>query len=223
MEDRIRISEAAHAGQAIYTPLMLKAYDISVLGFNNHLIWRCPTRILVDHYNSHVSSNHLDVGVGSGYMLDHCRFPTPSPRLVLMDLNNNCLEMTARRVSRYRPNAVRCNVLEPISFDGEPFDSIGFNYVLHCLPGAIPEKEVAFDHLRGFLRSGGVIFGSTILSQGVERGYLARKTMDLFNSMRSFSNAHDSLADLRRALEDRFRDVSIRTVGCVALFSGRAP
>ena len=46
-------------------------------------------------YQEHISLNHLEVGVGTGYFLQHCRFKG-TPRIALMDLNQNCLDMTAR-------------------------------------------------------------------------------------------------------------------------------
>ncbi|UQA56169.1 class I SAM-dependent methyltransferase [Polyangium aurulentum] len=223
MHDDIRMNDDVRAGQAVYTPLKLKLYDLYVLGINNRFFWHCPTRTLLDHYNRHVSANHLDVGVGSGYFLDHCRFPEASPRLVLMDLSPHSLEATARRVARHRPRTIRSNVLEPVAFDGEPFDSIGMSYLLHCVPGSIREKAVAFDHLGKLLKPGGKLFGATLLSGGVERTFAARKVMDLFNAKGVFHNDRDTLDDLERALGERFRDVSIRTVGSAALFAATMP
>jgi hypothetical protein len=46
--------------------------------------------------------------------------------------------------------------------------------------------------------------------------------MSLYNRRRIFSNEQDDVAGLRRALEQRFREVSVVVVGCAALFSGRA-
>lgn len=212
-----------YAGQSLYTPLVLRLYDLVALGFNTNVIWRCPTREVQAHYNRHVSNNHLDVGVGSGYFLDRCRFPSASPRLVLMDLNQNSLQVAAERVRRYRPEMVRGNVLEPIPYDGEPFDSIGVCFLLHCLRGSIPEKAVVFDHLRDVLRPGGVIFGATVLAEGVEVKLGARWMMEHFNRRGAFSNRQDSLTDLYRALDRRFSDVSLRTHGCAAIFAARSP
>jgi hypothetical protein len=68
--------------------------------------------------------------------------------------------------------------------------------LLHCVPGSIAEKAVAFDNLRLHLKPGGVIFGSTILSIGVDRNSLASKTMALFNARGIFHNDKDSVAGL---------------------------
>jgi ubiquinone/menaquinone biosynthesis C-methylase UbiE len=213
--------ERVRAGQAVYSRRVLALYDWFVLGFSNRFVWRCPTAKLVRLYDANVSANHLDIGVGTGYFLDRCRFPSPRPRLVLMDLNPNCLAATAHRVRRFAPETVVANVLDPIAYRGEPFDSIGLNFVLHCLPGTIPAKSAVFDHLLPLLKPGGVVFGSTLLGVRVRSGFLARRLSRMYNRRGIFSNGEDSRADLETALAARFRDVTIDTVGCAALFTAR--
>ncbi|HEX9289487.1 MAG TPA: class I SAM-dependent methyltransferase [Anaeromyxobacteraceae bacterium] len=210
------------AGAAVYARPVLAIYDAFVLGVSNAFVWRCPTRELLAHYDAHVSASHLDVGVGSGYYLDRCRFPSAAPRLALADLNENSLHATAHRVRRYRPRAYRLDVLSPFDLPEAPFASIGLCYLLHCVPGSFPAKGIAFDHLRPLLAQGGVLFGATLLGAGVERSWLARGTAALYNRARIFSNDRDSLAGLEAALSSRFSRIELRTVGSVALFSARA-
>jgi hypothetical protein len=45
--------------------------------------------------------------------------------------------------------------------------------------------------------------------------------MDTYNTRGIFSNRYDDLDGLKRALNQRFREVSVEVVGCAALFSGR--
>ena len=78
--------QAVHRGQSAYNPLTLAVYDLWVHGLSNHLAWKCPTRELVQWNNRHITANHLDVGVGSGFLLDRASFSTDRPRIVLMDL-----------------------------------------------------------------------------------------------------------------------------------------
>jgi hypothetical protein len=184
------------------------------------LLWKCPTPRLLDLYNAHVTANHLEVGVGTGYFLDRCRFPA-RPRLVLVDLNRNCLEAASRRVRRYSPRTVRGSVLEPIPYDGEPFTSAGLNYVLHCLPGDLKSKARVFDHIRALLAPSGVVFGATLLARGVRAGFLARRLMRLYNACGFFGNADDSPDDLREALASRFTSSQVEVVGCAGLFVAR--
>jgi SAM-dependent methyltransferase len=213
--------EEVAAGQAIYTPKILSIYDLFVLGLSNRLIWRCPTPRQLGQYDRLVSGNHLDVGVGTGYFLDRCMFPSETPRVALMDLNQNSLDFAAQRLARYKPETYVRNVLAEIPFDGEKFDSVGVNYLLHCLPGDMTAKARCFDNLLPLMKPGAVLFGATLLQDGVERNAAARALMNFYNSKGVFSNKRDSLGALALELEKRFSDVSIEVVGCGALFSGR--
>lgn len=216
--------EQVAAGHAFYTRRSLALYDLAILGYFSRVVWRCPARRVVAHYDSHVSANHLDVGVGTGYFLDHCRFPVTAapPRVALLDLSTNCLDVASRRIAHLRPEVIVANVLEPIAYDGPPFDSVGLNYVLHCLPGDIGSKAVAIDHLLRLANPGASVFGATLLHDGVHRNWLARQVMARNNTNGIFSNAEDSLDGLRSALAARLSDVSVAVVGCVGIFAGRA-
>src|SRR5579859_7956477 len=180
-------ADAEQAGAAVYNKGVLSVYDVLVLGISNRLAWRCPSQRILDFYNRNISANHLDIGVGTGYFLDKCQFPSTTPRLALLDLNPNSLAASTRRLSRYQPVAYLGSVLDPISV-GESFDSIGLNYLLHCLPGAMRDKAVVFQHAKAVLKPGGVVFGTTILGQGVQRNVLAKALMATYNRRRIFSN-----------------------------------
>ncbi len=86
----------AKPGQAIYTRPFLTLYDLSMLGFFCSYIWICPSRHILGLYDQYVSANHLDIGVGTGYFLDHCKIPAANPRIALMDLNPNSLEIVQK-------------------------------------------------------------------------------------------------------------------------------
>ena len=212
----------AEAGAAIYTRQTLSAYDFVVLKISNTLAWKCPSALILNFYNQHITSNHLDVGVGTGYFLDKCHFPAGvTPKIHLLDLNPHSLEATAQRLQRYQPTTQRANVLEPLELDAK-FDSIALNYLLHCLPGTMRSKGVVFDHLKPLLNPGGVIFGTTILGAAtpdIQANALARTLMRLYNSRGVFSNAQDNLSDLEDPLKANFCEISTRVVGCVAFFS----
>lgn len=216
-------------GQAVYSRRVLAVYDLVVLGISNRFIWRCPTKRLLAMYDQHVSANHLDVGVGTGYFLDRCTFPlkgTEPPRISLFDLNRNSLSYTANRIARYGPTTHHGNVLEPIALDEngsehEKYDSVAMNYLLHCLPGTMATKSVAFDHLRSHMNPAAVLFGATVLPPASAGNLLASQLMGVYNRRGIFSNQQDDLDSLREQLSMRFTDVSITVVGCVALFAAR--
>ncbi len=210
-----------YAGQAVYSTRTLRAYDFVVLGVSNRFIWKCPTARLLAHYDAHVTANHADAGVGTGFFLDRCRFPSPNPRIALIDLNQNTLDFASRRIARYRPHVYRRNVLEPLRIDAPKFDSVALNYLLHCLPGSIASKTVVVDHMRAAMNPGAVLFGSTLLQGGVQRSPFAKRLMNVYNERGIFSNELDDLDGLTAELHKRFADVSLEVVGCAALFACR--
>src|SRR4030042_4934822 len=209
------------SGQSLYTRLFLSVYDWLALGLHCRFLWNCPSNRMLDLYKQNITANHLDVGVGTGYFLDRCKFPTANPRLALMDLNPDCLERAAKRVARYNPAKYRRNVLEPISIDIQKFDSIGMMNLLHCLPGDIRSKGVVFEKLRSLLNDGGVIFGSTILYRGVERSPLATCMLKLSNRLGFMTNLNDDPEGLKKVLGQHFSQSWLKVIGCVALFWGR--
>ncbi len=214
------------AGQRIYTSPVLSMYDLIVLQFSNTHLWRCPTAEQLAHYNAHISAHHLDCGVGTGYYLQHCLFPTTSsPKITLLDLNPNCLETAAKRIAQYNPACVQADLFQALPLT-ELYQSIGLGYVLHCLPGDMAVKTQVLANLKQHLAPGGVLFGSTILGSttpGVEQGWLARKVAGLYNAKGVFSNAKDDLEGLTGALDAHFGEVELRLVGSVALFAVREP
>jgi ubiquinone/menaquinone biosynthesis C-methylase UbiE len=213
-------SEAVAAGHAFYTRRSLKVYDAAILGFFSRTAWRCPAARIQLHFNQHVTANHLDVGVGTGYFLDHCRFPSAQPRVGLLDVSDACLERASARIARYKPEVHHASVFEPLDLGVPSFASVSLNYVLHCLPGTLTEKGVAFEHLAGVLEPGATVFGATLLSGGVRRNWYARQIMARNNRVGIFSNAEDDLDGLNAMLAGHLDNVSVETVGCVALFSG---
>jgi hypothetical protein len=209
--------EAIAKAHAIYTPLMLSLYDVLVHGLSNRLAWRCPTRLLLDLYRRHLSADHLEAGVGTGFFLDRAG-PPRFNRLALADINRHCLDRARRRLVRFKPALYEVNLLAPIKIDAPPFSSVGLTYVLHCLPGRMSEKLVAVDHLRPLMMEGGVLFGATILGRGITPNRAARALLDLYNAKGVFNNREDDLASLSDGLRQRFDQVEIEMAGCVALF-----
>jgi ubiquinone/menaquinone biosynthesis C-methylase UbiE len=209
------------AGHAFYTKRSLAVYDVAILGLFCRMAWRCPARRIVAHYDQHVSGSHLDIGVGTGYFLDHCTFPTATPRVALLDPNPNCLEVASRRLERFSPEMVQADILQPVAYSGDRFDSFGMNFLLHCLPGDFTTKAAVFEHVRPLANTGATVFGATLLHDGVQRNWFARSVMARNNKHRIFSNASDSLDGLRNMLESHLSSVTVDVAGCVGIFAGR--
>jgi SAM-dependent methyltransferase len=216
------VPPAAAAGAAVYSRFVLALYDLEVLGLELPLVFGCPARRILELYDRHASDRHLDVGVGTGYFLDRCRFPVERPEVHLLDLNPNCLERTARRIRRYRPVTHRRNVLEPVDGELPRFGSIGVSNLLHCLPGTMLEKGKVLANLAALLRDGGVLFGATVLGEGVDGvGALYRAANRAYNRRAIFCNLRDNAEDLHGVLATSFDAHSLEVVGALALFTGR--
>ncbi len=211
---------AIAAAHAVYTPFMLSFYDRLVHGFSNRIAWRCPTERILDLYRNNLSSRHIEAGVGTGFFIDRAN-PGAFDQLTLLDINRHCLARSARRLARYQPLLCEASLLAPIAIDLDPVHSIGLTYVLHCLPGPMPTKLKAVDHLRALISEHAVLFGATILGRGMEPNAAARSLLRLYNAKGVFNNLDDDLAALTQGLKRRFDSVEIETSGCVALFRAR--
>ena len=207
-----------------YTKFGLHLYDPLIVNLVAPHVWGCTPDMLVDHYRGHVTSNHADIGVGTGYFLDRCGFESPNPRLALIDLQPNCLAYTARRLSRYRPDTYVRDVLRPIGdIDGGPFDSITLGGIIHCLPGDLTQKSRVFDSIAPLTHARTRIFGYTLVYDGVPDRMRRALVHPLLNGLRVIDNRNDHLSDLRRELRARFIDCNVELIGCMALFSATVP
>lgn len=221
--------DAVRRGAGIYNKRVLGFYDLLVVRLSNSLAWRCPSERMLRQYDRLISSNHLDVGPGTGWYLANTQLPEDS-EITLMDLNDNSMQHTSARLAtqfdahaRPAPRTVTHNVLEPIPSSVGTFDSIGVNYLFHCVPGAWEDKGVAFAHLADRLNDDGVLFGSTILGEGIEHNLAGRSLMTLYNRLGIFHNRDDDAGGLRAALERSFREVTVATTGTVAMFAAQGP
>lgn len=82
-------------------------------------------------------------------------------------------------------------------------------------------KAVVFESLRRCVNTGGVLFGTTILNQGVPQGRRAQRFTQTYNAKGIFGNADDSLSDVEDVLKEQFRSYTLHIKECVAFFRGR--
>ena len=147
------------AGHSVYTRGFLRIYDPLVLGFFGPVIWRCPTGKLVAQYRALLGDSHLDVGPGTGYLLEAAQ---ATGSITLLDPNPNVLEHCVRRLAHLEPTAVQADIIQPLPDIGR-FESVALNYVLHCLPSDGNHKAAAVVNAASVLHDEGVLFGATIL------------------------------------------------------------
>ena len=214
-------NDPAYAGQRDYNAVLLKLYDPLVVGHIGRIVWHVPTGSLEERYRRNIRNNHLDVGPGTGYFLDHSGLPAGS-RITIVDPNTNVLRHVARRLHRFDVTAVEADVLKPLQVGG-PFDSAALHLVIHCLPGPMDRKAPAVANIAAVLAPTGVLFGATVLGRAANHGWLGRRFLDVFNRQRGFDNLEDTEAGLRGILEASFEQVEIEIIGTVAVFSAMGP
>ncbi|GAA3722969.1 ubiquinone/menaquinone biosynthesis C-methylase UbiE [Spinactinospora alkalitolerans] len=198
---------------------MAALYDLAIVHGTYWAWWGCRWPIIADLYGQNVRSRHLELAPGTGYFLNRVAFPTESPELSLLDLHEGPLQVSARRLARYRPTTYTGDVFDPLPLPENSVDSVGCGMMLHCLPGdGIPAKAVVFDHVARVLTPGGRFFGSTVLTKDVPMSWFGRQGLRLVNSKGVFHNLHDSALDLRTELEARFDDVKFVIRGSVGLW-----
>lgn len=215
-------AEEVRRGTAVYSRRVLGFYDLLVVHLSNTFVWRCHRSRIAGLYDRHMGARHLDVGPGTGWYLANTRLP-PGADVTLMDLNTNSLASARARLAGSTPHTVVADVLEPLPDEIGPFDSIGANYLFHCLPGCWADKGVAFGHLAEKLVPEGVLFGATVLGRGVRHNAAGRKLMAAYNDRGIFHNREDDAEGLEQALGQHFADVTTNVIGAVALFRARAP
>lgn len=224
--DRPRLDNEAHRGSRIYGKAVLWGYDAVVLGFSNHVAWRCPTRSMLETYQELVSHRHLDVGVGTGWYLSRTELPAGT-EVTLLDLHPQALENAGARIEEASQDIhverVVANALESSPFEPGSFDSISTNYLLHCVPGGWERKGAIFQNLATALSDKGVLFGATILGKGVRHNLPGRALMALYNRTGIFDNREDDAAGLERALRASFTDVQLEASGTVIRFRATHP
>lgn len=215
---------AVAAGAAVYSPWLLRSYDIFVHAISTRLIFRCSPNRLQALYHQHAGARHLDVGVGTGKFLDGARWPVPQPQITLADLNQNSLAYAARRIARYAPKTMTANVLEGVDLPPASLDSVAVMHLLHCVPGSLDGvKGAAFAKLAPLLADGGALFGSTICGSGVRHTPWSRGLCGVYYRKGVFHCQDDSPAGLEAALRRAFEDVKVEVHGVVALFVARKP
>jgi ubiquinone/menaquinone biosynthesis C-methylase UbiE len=215
------VDQAVLDGQAAYHKRALTFYDLVVFRGSAPLFWRCPPENFQRMYTTSIGAKHLEIGVGTGYLLERTRFPVSDPTITLVDLNPSTLDFTANRLAQYRTTKILANALDPLPVPEDSHDSAALSFLLHCIPGSLREKGVAIRHAAAAVRPGGVVFGSTILSSGVPVTRAGRWLMNNLNGKGIFHNDADSLEDLSDQLKQTFDDFDLVVRGCVALFLAR--
>ncbi|MGL6342322.1 MAG: hypothetical protein ACRC80_24640 [Waterburya sp.] len=60
-------------------------------------------------------------------------------------------------------------------------------------PFLLHKYAIAFDHLKALINPDAVLFGSTLLQEGVQKNWFAQRLMNTYNKQGIFSNQQDNL------------------------------
>ena len=211
-------------GAAAYSKLVLFFYDFFVLRFMSSIFWRCSTaRVTLPFFKANIRRTHLDIGVGTGWFLQHSPLASDAP-ITLCDLNPNCLEVTKERLGRPDLDCLNLDILEPLPESLGSFDSISLMFLLHCLPPPQERKCQVLRTLKHHLKHDGILFGCTVLgpSSG-DQTRLSKFALRRINSKGRMGNLGDTKELFIETLEKNYSHVESRVVGSMLLFSAREP
>ncbi|KAL7932540.1 S-adenosyl-L-methionine-dependent methyltransferase [Trichoderma chlorosporum] len=221
---------AQNAGSRVYTPIMLRLYDLVVLTISNNFAWKCSTdKVQLPLFKSALGIKHLDVGVGSGYFpANAVNTTTPCREITLVDLNPNTMDLAAARITSaqrsIKVNSVVADATEPLPLPpGQKFDSVSIFYFLHCIAGPPEKKNKVFDMLRDHVADDGVLIGTTILGEERPMNWFAKRLMKFYNEKGIFDNWNDSRSVFEDGLRRNFDEVHVQIIGRVMMFTARNP
>lgn len=225
-----------------YTPLLLYLYDKIVLYFNMGYAWKCSTpKSLFPLFSENFSSNHLDIGVATGYFPATALGSFVDKRqrkqqyLTLVDLDANSLHVATHRVMSRAPDTeVTCIQADataptPDVLREKRFKSISMMNILHCIPRPTSTKAAALRNYAPLLDDDGVFFGSTVLgydcevAKKLDRSWFCYFYMMFINWYGHFDNWEDGTEVVHDALREVFEEVDTWIVGSILLFKARKP
>lgn len=224
-------------GAAVYTPWLLYLYDFLVLFVTNSFAWKCSTsKVMLPLFQSTLSENHVDIGVGTGY------FPAQAiqsgcscKKMTLIDLNPSALAAAKGRVSaavaaavppkHLQVNTIVADATEPLPIpeSQDNFTSMTMFYLIHCIPGPPQNKVRVFDVARRHLAEDGVLAGATVLGRSRPMNWLAWILMNTHNRSGIFHNWDDTAKVFEEGLRSNFDEVETWIVGRSFLFRARKP
>ena len=139
---------------------LLKNYDYFVNNVNCKYVWKCNEKNIHKMYKKNITKNHIEIGPGTGYFLKNYNFDN----LTLIDVNDDILQNSYDNLSK---NAKNLNIINHDLFlknnklNNINFESVGINYVLHCVPNTLDDslKNLIYNLDSHNYK----IFGSTII------------------------------------------------------------
>ena len=200
----------------------LKHYDKIVNRINCLYVWKCSENYIINHYRNNISSYHLEIGPGTGYFLkkENLRKNFSIQQLTLLDVNENILNYSKQNLKNdydHKIITVHQDVFSKKINKNIKFNSVGINYVLHCIPGTL---ENNIDTLINNLGSSNYnLFGSTLICDPLHMNPIAEYELILLNNLGIFNNSNDTYEQFIEYLNNNKIKHNILKIGYVAIFN----
>ena len=190
-------------------------YDIIVNDVNCRYVWKCEKNHIFNLYKQNISKNHLEIGPGTGYFLKNYSFSN----LTLMDVNEDTLSFSKNQL---KAQSKKIQNFHHDIFKQKKYvkdiDSVGVNYVLHCVDGKLEDK---LDRLAKNLITDRdvIIFGASIIQKEQEKNKITEAELYFLNQMNIFHNQYDYASNAIRYFEKNKIKYNYNVIGNVFLFS----
>ena len=197
----------------------IQKYDKFVNEINCEKVWKCSRKHIINNYNSNINYNHLEIGPGTGMFLKKENLNVNLNKLTLVDINNKILNHSRHNLDSEHSN-INSLVYDLFSYEipsNIEFNSVGINYVLHCVPGNLQTK---LDKLIGNLGNNKYnLFGASVICDPLHMNPIAEYELMFLNAVGIFYNNNDTYEELNEYLNNKNYNFSLKKQGYVAIFN----
>ena len=197
----------------------IQRYDKFVNKVNCEKVWKCPQKHIINNYRRNINENHLEIGPGTGYFLTKENLDVNLNKLTLIDVNSEILDYSRNKLqSEYSDINILCHDLFTCEIpDSVVFNSVGINYVLHCVPGNLQTK---LDKLISNLGDNKYnLFGASVICDPLHMNPIAEYELMFLNAFGIFHNNNDTYEELDEYLNNRNLKFTLKKQGYVAIFN----
>lgn len=194
-------------------------YDRFVNEINCNHVWKCSKNNIINNYCANVENKHLEIGPGSGFFLKKENIGVNLDQLTLVDVNSTILKFSKKNLESEHSN-VNSLVYDLFRYEiptNIEFDSVGINYVLHCIPGNLQTK---LDSLISNLGDNKYnLFGASVICDPLHMNPIAEYELMFLNAFGIFNNNNDTYEELNEYLNNKNYNFSLKKQGYVAIFN----
>lgn len=193
-------------------------YDRIVNDFNCKHVWKCSTKNIIDNYQKNISNNHLEIGPGTGFFLNKKNTGINFKKLTLVDVNKDILQFSKKNLEQYYSNIeiLHSDLFSQKISESIYFESVGVNYVLHCVTGNLQTKlDNLIDNLGNNKYN---LFGASVICDPLHMNTIAEYELIFLNTLGIFNNNEDTYYELEEYLNNRNIKFSLKKQGYVAIF-----